>query len=339
MKNQSKQPGWHHELRPNWPILSARKDEGEVASCPIGPRLASGNALMAVDRYGGRHLLVPVRAGVRVDSDQRSAHVRIDGRTLEIAGRRTAFLDVSCGSGELFGVFDDLLSAMLEGITASQTEPVQACLHVWHAWRKLFQGRSDVLSDTSLRGLFAELVILDRILAIRGAIRLGTVWKGPDHASHDFRIGDDALEVKSLGAQGATIQIHGLGQLEPPPAGILTLVLVRLQSSEQEGQTLPELVGAVRERAEDGTGLSLQLAKAGYFDDHAEAYEDRRFDVTQIAVLPVGPDFPRLTPGSLSVPVAPEISGLTYSLDLSSRLADSIPAEELDRFIERGVFG
>lgn len=336
MSSKPARSGWRQELRNLWPILYSRRGEGEVASYAIGVDTAAGPVRAAVDRAGGHHLLVPVKPGETVQEDLRSAHVRLERHVLEIQGRRTVFLDVGCSREDLHEVFDDALAAMLEQIVRTPNTAVAACIRAWEDWRRLLQGRAEVLGDNALRGLFAELVVLERILAGKPTISVPRVWTGPDRAPHDFSLGEDALEVKALGPRGSSVTIHGLGQLEEPPEGRLFLVLVRLESDEKTGRTLPELVDRVRAAAEDTAGLAAQSAKAGYFDHHADAYRDRRFVVTQTVALPVSNTFPRVVASSLTTGVPPELEEISYTLDLASRLPEAISDIEFDEVVRRG---
>lgn len=327
--------GWRHELRNLWSILHSRRGEGEVASYAIGVNTAAGPVRAAVDRAGGHHLLVPVAPGETVHEDLRSAHVRLERCVLEIRGRRTAFLDVGCSREDLYHVFDDALAAMLELIERTPDDAVAACIRAWEDWRRLLQGSAEALGDNALRGLFAEIVVLERILAARPTSSVSHLWTGPDRAPHDFSLGEDSLEVKALGPRGSSVTIHGLDQLEEPQEGRLFLVLVRLESDENEGCTLPELVERVRAVATDRAGFVAQTTKAGYFEHHADAYRDRRFGVTQTRVLRVSSTFPRIVTSSIAAGVPRELRGITYTLDLSSRLPEAISDIEFDEVLRR----
>ena len=83
--------------------------------------------------------------------------------------------------------------------------------------------RSHVMSEDSMVGLWGEMWALIRLLNKYGT---GTIdsWKGPDKGVHDFRIGNNELEIKTTRNEERTHIISRLSQLEPSPDMDLYLV-------------------------------------------------------------------------------------------------------------------
>lgn len=328
---------WRNELKSVWPILRARRSEGEVVLYPLSLETKAGPVRAGMDRTGGHHLLVPLSASDTIEDDRRSEHVRLERRVLKVDGHRQSFFDIWCRWDELYDVFDDVLATMLEQVSRSQRAASYACVKVWEEWRLLLQARTEPLSDEAVRGLFAELVILESIVTRRPGIQIPLVWTGPDRLPHDFSIRDNAIEVKAIGPRGTKVRIHGLGQLDTSAVSLLFLALVRIEKDRESGFTIPEIVERLRDVTADPVGLSIQLAKAGYFDAHAELYANHRYAIHEEVYLSVDENFPRVVASSFIGDVPSEVSELAYTLDLTSRLPNAILREDAYRILMREV--
>jgi len=308
---------WQAELRAHWAVLNNRRTGDGVATSAVGLAVADdAEILVGVDARGDHHLLVPTDPGTLVAEDSQAAHIRIQRCTLLVGGQGHTFIDIVCHRPDLSELFDDILAAMLvELASATDQPPDVVCKRVLGEWRELLSRRGGLLGDEALRGLFGELIVLERILAANPDNDL-TAWCGPDRQPHDFRLENGDLEVKTLGATGATVHIHGIEQLQPPACGALHLIVVRLLNAA-DGVTLPELVERLQTKIDDRRAFTATLARAGYSQIDADHYLDRRFIVGKTTALPVDANFPRIVPSSLTGALPVEISAFAYSLDLS----------------------
>ncbi|WP_433178168.1 PD-(D/E)XK motif protein [Actinoallomurus sp. CA-150999] len=327
---------WQAQLRAHWAVLSARRDSAGVATSGLGVLVGGAEVLAGVDARGDHHLLVPAGDGALVVEDSQAAYIRIQRCVLAIGGRGRTFVDVVCHRADLSELFDDVISSMLtELATDPRSQPAVVCKRILNEWRELLRRRGGLLGEDALRGLFGELVVLERILAASDAYDL-SVWRGPDREPHDFRLLDGDLEVKTLGTTGSMVRVHGIEQLEPSDKGDLHLIVVRLVANH-DGLALPDLVERIRPKTNDRRAFAAALARAGYSETDAEHYSDRRFMIAQIAALPIGDDFPRIAPSSLVVTLPDEVSALSYSLDLSLLLPKALTDAAIAPLFTKGT--
>ncbi|MFI9836316.1 PD-(D/E)XK motif protein [Nonomuraea sp. NPDC051941] len=328
---------WQEQLRRRWTLLRARRTPTGVVTSGMGVMVGVGaEVLVGLDARGDHHLLVPTHIDAPVAEDSQAAYVRIQRSELVVEGYNRIYADVVCHRADLSELFDDILAAMLAQLASGTGErPDVVCKQVLDEWRELLRRRGGLLGEDALRGLFGELIILEQILAAAGAHDL-SVWRGPDREPHDFRLAEGDLEVKTLGATGSTVRIHGIEQLEPPEGGDLHLVVVRLVA-DLDGIALPDLVERIRPKVGDHRAFSLALARAGYGEADGEHYRDRRFAVTQIAALAVGDGFPRISPSSLADTLPDEIGALSYTLDLSFLLPTALDSASLAPLFAKGT--
>ncbi|GGW83804.1 PD-(D/E)XK motif protein [Streptomyces galilaeus] len=308
---------WQAQLRAHWSVLSARRTPNGMAT--NGLRLMLGDdaeVRVGVDGRGDHHLLVPADGQSAVVEDHQAAYIKIQRGELFVDGRTRLFTDIVCHHPNLSELFDDILAAMLVELAADPGQRAETvCKRVLDEWRELLRRRGGLLGDEALRGLFGELIVLEQVLTANPANSLST-WCGPDREPHDFCLGNGDLEVKTLGVNGSTVRIHGIGQLEPPTGGALHLVVVRLISAP-DGLALPDLAERLRSKVGDRRDFALALARSGYSQLDADHYRDRRFSVARITALPIDETFPRIVPSVLSGMLPNEVSALSYSLDLS----------------------
>ncbi|MFG6297044.1 MULTISPECIES: PD-(D/E)XK motif protein [Streptomyces] len=308
---------WQTRLRAHWSVLNARRTPKGVVTSGLGLTVGDdAEVLVGVDARGDHHLLVPVDVRSAPVEDYQAAYIRIQRCTLVVDGRSRIFTDVVCHRPDLSELFDDILAAMLVELGAgSGQRPDIVCKHVLDEWRELLRRRGGLLGDDALRGIFGELIVLEKILTASPGNGL-SAWRGPDREPHDFRLNNGDLEVKTLGDNGSTVRIHGIGQLEPPTGGTLHLIVVRL-SVTSDGLALPDLVERLQSKVADRKAFAVALARCGYSQMDADHYRDRRFTVAQITALPIDEAFPCIVPSSLSGVLPKEVSNLSYSLDLS----------------------
>jgi hypothetical protein len=117
-------------------------------------------------------------------------------------------------------------------------------------WRSLLQSDASGLGETRLRGLFGELLVLEKCLfpalSPEEAVR---AWTGPDGTPQDFLLPSGVhIEVKTIGRDAGSVRINGLGQLDAGPYPlVLSLVRVEAAGSSAPGAvTVPALIGRIR---------------------------------------------------------------------------------------------
>jgi len=184
--------------------------------------------------------------------------------------------------------------------TTTSRAAFSAFLRRLHAWQKFMQLHADRgLSAEKLRGLFAELHVLELMLfPILGDVAAVDAWQGP-HALHDFARDAHALEVKSGSATGDPVfQVSRLDQLDETLVKSLHVAFVPLAEDPANGSSLPELVARLRQRLSPHAGavqrLEDMLVATGYHDSQASSYAEPRLKAAEIRLHRVVDGFPRL---------------------------------------------
>jgi hypothetical protein len=181
-------------------------------------------------------------------------------------------------------------------------------------WHGLFDRLSvDGLSEEGQRGLFGELLVLERILFSALPLdRAVASWCGPDRRHQDFEVQGIAIEVKtSIAKRPTRLRIANEKQLDDGTLDRLFLAGVRLDRSGK-GISLNELVERVSDLTRSKPDVRIEfenkLKEAGYLKVHEPFYRENRYVVKAINLYEVGGDFPRLIEANLP----PGIVDVTY---------------------------
>ncbi|WHH57176.1 PD-(D/E)XK motif protein [Petroclostridium sp. X23] len=174
---------------------------------------------------------------------------------------------------------------------------------VLNKWNSFFQDKKElVLSENKQQGLYGELYVLEKLIALKGNGAL-KCWTGFNAEAHDFYIKSNALEVKSSSAKGPdNISISSEYQLDDSGLlGRLFLIYLKLKKSTQDGETLPVIVERIVSRLgiTDKTDLIDKLFKVGYIYQFPELY-NFHFVLRDESCYEVKEGFPRIIPKTLS---------------------------------------
>ncbi|HCR1254486.1 TPA: PD-(D/E)XK motif protein [Pseudomonas aeruginosa] len=258
---------------------------------------------------------------------------RIERASLGEAGAPQQWLALvrqPTGSLELFAAVVADVAALLN-IPGEPLEELlyQRLLGRVRGWQEFMRIGREGLGREAEQGLAGELCFLREVVNA-GVLQYSAAnaWKGPLDGLHDFLLGSGAIEVKStLATEGFPVRIVSLDQLDDSQAAPLFLAALRL-ATDDVGLTLPEHVADIRNRlSADPAAMAIfesALHAAGYLDMHAEAYS-RRFSVSELRILLVDSEFPRMIP--FNVPAAARWA--QYELDLSLLTADSLQLAEV----------
>lgn len=303
-------------LQRAWAVLSS--PSGEALTSFLLDTRAHGEACrVALDRAGARHVLVPVGDEVLQELRQGST-LGTKVRDLTFGGRTLRYVDVFCTDGGVFAEFDEVVADVLRGVSGSST-PAEETLRTIERWRSLFRSRLvRGLGPREVRGLFAELVVLEAVLS-RSADTSPSVWRGPLQEPHDFELARRCLEVKALGATSEEITVHGIGQLDVHDARPLDLALVRVVD-DPAGTALADLIARLQDRSTENDALAALLLAAGW-DPEADDAAAETFVVAEVLRIPVEGAVPRLVRGSFSTEAATAgVTDVTYRIQRSALL-------------------
>jgi hypothetical protein len=182
-------------------------------------------------------------------------------------------------------------------------------------WRRFMQKRGGLMSAEEMRGLFAELVVLQCCANSSSIDEALEAWHGPDRELHDFVFSDCLLEVKSWQTEkGGRVRVSDPGQLLVDSVRPVYLVAVHLAIGPS-GLLLSDFIASLQQKMNPVLSERFfeSLAEYGYHDVHSEEYNDR-ISVNGIESYEVRAGFPHID--IRSIPGG--ISGLQYSIELGS---------------------
>lgn len=218
-------------------------------------------------------------------------------------------------------VFVSLVVDLLRRVSEASTPALQASAFLGQLsrWQKFLSASSDQLSSEQQRGLWGELkFIRDHFYPVLGAQAVAG-WKGPQGASQDFQFEAGAIEVKTtLAAQPQVVRISSERQLDDSAWPLLLMCVLVLEARDDSGETLPEMIQAVRALLLHDTAatelLEDSLLQAGYHESHTQQYAAPGYFIRDQTTLEVKNDFPRLTEHNLPA----GIGNINYGLSISA---------------------
>ena len=193
----------------------------------------------------------------------------------------------------------------------SEKEGMRIVIIQMRKWKELFSRKKDQkLSAQEQQGLFGELFFLRKLL-LSSIDKVTTTgfWVGPDNAPKDFQSDMWAVEVKATSANSHSgISINGELQLDETGVEHLFLFNLVVEVLQQGGQTLPELIAAIRQLLKgDNRATSVfesKLILVGYFDFDEEFYKERHYHIRKEQFFQVKDDFPRIKKDELKMGVS-----------------------------------
>jgi len=230
----------------------------------------------------------------------------IDGtRGIRVLKERRAagtYLRFESESDGLSALFTSLVDILLEATAGATTgaDALARLLRAFEEFKTMLSARGDRLGENAIRGLFAELTLVESMLE-RGANPQQTMlaWQGPYRDAKDFILpGGSAIEVKSIRRQKHRVQISSVDQLDPR-GELLTLAVLPIdQRVDGAGVPLLARIASVRQHlATDPRALSMysDALEALRFDESNDYYATWRFDIGEWMWFHVSDDFPRIS--------------------------------------------
>ena len=243
-----------------------------------------------------------------------SVDVRDDG---------TSYLRIASNEKGLRPAFSALCRHLLSesGKAASFPAALEAFLTALEGFRILLARQGGRLGEEGIRGLFAELIILRRILELGlepiAALR---AWNGPYRNSKDFIfVSGHCLEVKSAHRPATQVRITSVEQLETPDVTLQLAVvpMERANPSDAGAIALTSLISSLTDLVSgslEGSEMWSDALEAIAIDLTDDYYGEWWFVPGDESVFDVKGGFPRVSRGS----VPPGISDVSYTLELSA---------------------
>jgi hypothetical protein len=183
-------------------------------------------------------------------------------------------------------------------------------------WQEMFKrGRSNILTENEIRGLFGELHVLERIIQNNNydTNTILSSWIGSEHSDQDFIFPELALEVKTLPHNQTNIKISSENQLDLSHKSLYLICLQLVH--ESSGHSLNDLEKRIIKSLSDERLIEqfhYKLALRGYLS--ILQYEEYRFNIHHISAYKVTHDFPAIRKSLLPH----GISAVSYSINLDT---------------------
>ena len=237
---------------------------------------------------------------------------------------QTRYLEVSTSKALLFEQYYAVMVIIADLVQLDHMNGIDAAERAIAQFRSLLEQKS-TLSEDRIVGLWGELWVLKRLLDKHGLVVLDA-WKGPEKGVHDFRLGDDELEVKTTRNEGRQHIISRLSQLEPSPDKNLFIVSLQVVPADQSsGVSLPGFVRSIENMLSSDPvkrdAFNYLLGESGYDDAVAHHYSSSYVLRSSPALIPVNADCPRITwnmvEHGLGAGLSQRISDVKYRVDLT----------------------
>ncbi|WP_062467230.1 PD-(D/E)XK motif protein [Demequina maris] len=326
-----------------WASLESRvpSSEAKLRVTSTFATLDAGSVLIAIDAQDARHLLVPIASSTRMRRDLQGPGLVLRRQPLvdPESDVYQVYADLSSPSSDLQAVFSELATEIVEVMATRPRQPLKAMYEIIDDWKALFARPRTELSAEQATGLFGELTVLARLLAIDPSCH--HIWTGPEGSPQDFSSPFGAIEVKaSTMTDGRRMRIHGLDQLDAPAGGDLYLAWFRLEEHAEHGTTLAELFATVLEAADDKSAIRRKVRELGLPSTTDPTWNTVRFAITEERSYCVDDGFPRLSQAALvAAGIAIQVTGVEYTVDLSNDLAAPATAASVERHYQRMVGG
>ncbi len=230
-------------------------------------------------------------------------------------------------------IFTTLVQDIVDAIApiADEKKAVDAFFTRLRRWQAFLEKHNpEGLSQAEQQGLYGELWFLRQIVIPQLGSRQGVkCWTGAKGTQQDFQFQNCAVEVKTTATkQHQKLTISSERQLDNTGTGTLILLHLSLDTRQERGESLPEIVTSLRLLLENDPiakeELEILLFEVGYLDIHIPYYEQIGYTLREVNYFKVEGDFPRIIEADLPNGVG----DVRYTISVAECRRFSIP--ELD---------
>jgi hypothetical protein len=220
-------------------------------------------------------------------------------------------------------LFNDLILSIVSQTREIKSGSVKAgFISICNDWFDLFEPLTGQLSHIDLQGIFAELSFLKYLLANSRLPynEILAAWKGPYGKGHDFELGENHFEIKSIAEFKQTANISSEYQLDWLEGQNLLLGVSEFGGDKSAQITIGHLVSEITTTLRALTGIKINLFytalnKAGLDQNALNEYDHHTFTIVSTRWYDCTmPGFPALKRSSL--PDA--VRNIKYELALGS---------------------
>lgn len=191
-------------------------------------------------------------------------------------------------------------------------------IYLFIKWQKMMKSSNKkILSQEEVKGLIAELIILDSELYGKQCEEVMKAWSGPKGYYQDFIFSDLWFEVKAISKRSEKITISSIEQLDVSSDGkLITVMLDKIDNEVNESITLNKLIKIIEEKIKHNINLidefREKLNLLGYV--YTDEYDKMIFKIGNIKEYLVNDDFPRIR----RTEIRSEIGKVKYEIILST---------------------
>ncbi len=311
--------------------------ESEIPTRPSHVSVAVGPIRFALGVNGEPRILLPLDERERLPKLEQTPSLKFADVAYRMDGRSRRFLDITCLSASLENVFaevaDEILTRVLQG--GSCPSATQQTLIDFRTLL-LMQNASDI-EETAVAGLIGELLVLNRLLE-RSSDAWRT-WRGPDGDRHDFRSGQDSIEVKTTNRPANTVvTISAIDQLQVPTGGSLHLDHVVLEPVAGGVLSVAALAASVLAKANRPAEIVDRLSRLGCPAPDAPEWNRTTYRLEREQVFEVRPGFPRIEAADFKDEQVPAgIVDIEYQIDLNLASTFRISSDAAEALEERMI--
>ena len=234
---------------------------------------------------------------------------------VQIGGQ--SYAQVLTDAVQLFPSIYALIGDVLRRIEAGETDCVAALASSLRNFEALVARAGEISREDAI-GLYGELLVLESLIQAGKAD--AKAWIGANRQSHDIRIKNVELEIKTTSSNNRHHFVHGLNQLTPSPDHDLHVVSVRLASpGSGTGRSLDQLVSDLL------AVLSGDKESATYFENELDKTPYQRGDYectvpyrlgADLMLVSIGKDFPTINHSTLEKMFGESAAGRVMRLEL-----------------------
>ena len=232
-----------------------------------------------------------------------------------------AILEVRLENPAFSDIFDVLAEDLVRAAEreTEESRALAAALNQLRKWQRFVEKiPPEGLTEEQRRGLYGELYFLRNhlapLLGLRHAIM---AWTGPSGSYQDFQGQGFGIEVKtSASKEPQTMRITSERQLDGQGLCMLFLGHLSLEEKIGSGETLPQVVDDLRQRAAKAAcevEFDSRLYEWGYHDLHSGVYSRYGYVLRGEHMYEVRDSFPRIAEADLR----PGVGNVTYSIAVS----------------------